>query len=93
MEFPPPDPFEPANRQIALECSMCQTRAEMEQGDIEEDVYSVNGDILRCCAECGTSTPWKKAEGEPLPAPPARLAKPIFNLPMFTPHRKHRSRI
>jgi len=57
MEFPPPDPFEPGSQKTALECSMCQTRVEMEQGDIEEDVYSVNGSILRHCAECGTSTP------------------------------------
>ena len=69
MEFPPPDPLAPASREIALECSMCQTRQEMEQGDIEEDVYSVNGNILRYCAECGTSTPWKKAEGEAFPTP------------------------
>jgi hypothetical protein len=68
MEFPP-DPFEPASQRIALECSLCQTREEMEQGDIEEDVYSVNGNILRYCAECGTSTPWKKASAEPTPAP------------------------
>ena len=88
MEFPPPDPFEPADRQIALECSMCQTRLEMEQGDIEEDVYSVNGNILRFCAECGTSTPWKKAEGEALPAPPARPTQPIFNLTVLTPQPK-----
>ncbi len=54
---------------------MCQTRVEMEQGDIEEDVYSVNGNILRYCEECGTSTPWKKAESEPSPPPaPAKMS-------------------
>jgi hypothetical protein len=84
MEFPPPDPFEPANQRIALECSMCQTRAEMEQGDIEEDVYSATGNILRHCAKCGTTTPWKKAEGEALPAQPPRPAKPNLNLPSLT---------
>jgi hypothetical protein len=84
MEFPPPDPFEPSSQQIALECSMCQTRVDMEQGDIEEDVYAVNGNILRFCAECGTSTPWKKAEGEVLPGSLARPAKPNFNTPSLT---------
>jgi PilZ domain len=88
MEFPPPDPFEPASQQIALECSMCQTRAEIEQGDIEEDVYSVTGNILRYCEECGTSTPWKKAEGEALPAPPAHAVKPNLNPPPLTPAPK-----
>jgi hypothetical protein len=85
MEFPPPDPFEPASQQIALECSMCQTRAEMEQGDIEEDVYSATGNILRYCAECGTSTPWKKATGEALSAPviaPAKLPSNLPSLPL-----------
>ena len=80
MEFPPPDPFEPVTQRIVLECSICQTRAEMEQGDIEEDVYSATGNILRHCAECGTSTPWKRAEGEARPVPPIAPAKPPPNL-------------
>ena len=85
MEFPPPDPFEPASQQIALECSMCQARMDIEQGDIEEDVYSVNGNILRYCDECGTSTPWKKVEGKILPGPLARPAKSNFITSSLTP--------
>jgi hypothetical protein len=85
MEFPPPDPFEPASQQIALECSLCQARMEIEQGDIEEDVYSVNGNILRYCDECGTSTPWKKVEGKILPGPLARPAKSNFITSSLTP--------
>jgi hypothetical protein len=84
MEFPPPDPFEPASQQIALECSMCQTRVDIEQGDIEDDVYAVNGNILRYCDECGTSTPWKKAEGEALPAPSLHPAKIVPKSPPFS---------
>lgn len=84
MEFPPPDPFEIASQQIALECSICQTRAEMEQGDIEEDVYSATGNILRLCPECGTSTPWKKATGEATPAPPVRSGNPILKSPLHS---------
>src|SRR5271157_1718705 len=90
MEFPPPDPFEPATQRIALECSMCQTRAEMEQGDIEEDVYSATGNILRHCAECGTSTPWKKAEGETPPLSPRAQPNQISTCLQSHPHRKHR---
>jgi hypothetical protein len=78
MEFPPSDPFEPASQRIALECSLCQARQEVEQGDIEEDVYSVNGNILRFCAECGTSTPWKKASAEPPPGPAVLPARPAL---------------
>jgi PilZ domain len=81
MKFPPPDPFEPASAQIALECSLCQARQEMEQGDIEEDVYSVNGNILRFCAECGTSTPWKKASVELPPVPTVLPAGTMFGSP------------
>jgi hypothetical protein len=68
MEFPPPDPFESAGSFIVLECGRCQARQNIEQHEIEEDVYSVNGNILRYCENCGTSTQWKKAEGEATPA-------------------------
>ena len=88
MDFPPPDPFESPSQQIALECSMCQTRVDIEPGDIEDDVYAVNGNILRFCAECGTSTPWKKAVGEALPAQPVRPAKSNLNLLPLTPAPK-----
>ncbi len=88
MEFPPPDPFEPASLRIGLECSLCQARAEIQQADIEEDVYAVNGNILRYCAECGTSTPWKKAEGEALPASTASAAKPSISLLTLAPPLK-----
>jgi hypothetical protein len=86
MKFPPPDPFEPSSPRIALECSLCQARQEIEQGDIEEDVYSVNGNILRHCAECGTSTPWKKASAEPPPAPAALPRKPTLGSADSRPH-------
>ena len=60
----------------------CAKRAQdVEQGDIEEDVYSATGNILRHCAECGTTTPWKKATGEALPVPAIALAKLPSNLP------------
>src|ERR1700676_5452192 len=45
-----------------------EARQNIEQHEIEEDVYSVNGNILRYCENCGTSTQWKKAEGEATPA-------------------------
>jgi hypothetical protein len=69
MEFPPPESFESAGVSVVLECSICQARQSIEQFEIEEDVYSVNGNVLRYCAECGASTPWKKAKGKSVPAP------------------------
>jgi PilZ domain len=68
MEFPAPESFESADAQMLLECSRCQARQTIEQHEIEEDVYSVNGYILRQCEQCGTSTPWKKAEARPASA-------------------------
>jgi hypothetical protein len=86
MEFPPPEAFESASLSVVLQCSLCQAREEIEQGDIEEDVYSVNGNILRFCAECGTSTPWKKAGAEPPPAPTVTPAGTMFGSPGPAPH-------
>lgn len=85
MEFPPPESLESASSFVVLECSLCQARQNIEQHEIEQDVYSVNGYILRHCAECGTSTPWKKAEGQVLPAPAAAPPKPSQVSPEFTP--------
>jgi hypothetical protein len=77
MEFPPPESFESTGSFIVLECSRCQARENVEQHEIEEDVYSVNEYILRQCAECGTSTPWKKSEGKVLSVgPPPSASKP-----------------
>jgi PilZ domain len=77
MEFPAPNPFEPGDNLMPLECSLCQTQHNVEQGAIEEDVYSVNGYILFYCWECGASTPWKKADGI-RPEAPAGTGKPSF---------------
>src|SRR6202040_516721 len=81
MEFPPPESFESASSSIVLECSLCQARQNIEQHEIEEDVYSVNANILRFCESCGTSTPWKKSSAEAILAPAANSAKPPSRLP------------
>lgn len=85
MEFPPPEPFEAVSRAISFECSFCQARENVEEDDIEADVYSVLGNVLRFCAACGTSTPWKKALGEAIPTPTANPAKPNSNSPSPPP--------
>lgn len=85
MEFPPPESFESASSSIVLECSLCQARQNIEQHEIEEDVYSVNGNILRFCEDCGTSTPWKKSEAGAVLAPVANSAKPPSRLPASAP--------
>jgi hypothetical protein len=69
VEFPPPESFEIVSPRIPLECSMCRARQNVEQHEIEEDVYSVNGNVLRYCARCGASTPWTKSPSEAAPVP------------------------
>ena len=85
MEFPPPEPFESANHSVSFECSFCEARQDVKQGDIEDDVYSVLGNILLFCPDCGISTPWKKAQGEPPPASAAKAAQLNFNAPPPSP--------
>jgi hypothetical protein len=94
MEFPSPDLFEPAGYSIVLACSFCHARQNVEQHEIEEDVYSVNGNILRYCEPCGASTPWKKAQGDSVSALAAKPRKPSADLPaassaVSAPSRKH----
>src|ERR1700722_5718749 len=76
MDFPPPESFESVGSSAVLECSLCQERQNVEQHEVEEDVYSVNGNILRFCENCGRSTPWKKVEGNVLSVRPAPSPKP-----------------
>jgi hypothetical protein len=81
MEFPEPESFESVSLQLLLECSLCEARQNIEQHEIEEDVYSVNGNILRFCEICGTSLRWQKAQDEgELAAVPAPT-KPSLGLP------------
>ena len=85
MEFPPPEPFEAVSLAISFECSFCQARQNVEEDDIEADVYSVLGNVLRFCTACGTSTPWKKSLSESVPAPASNATKPNFNSPSPSP--------
>jgi hypothetical protein len=90
MEFPPPESFESSSF-ILLECSLCQATRNVEQHEIEEDVYSVNGNILRFCEDCGSSTPWKKSAAEAVLAPGANPAKPPFRFSASSPASSSRA--
>jgi hypothetical protein len=92
MEFPPPEPFESPSSFLLLECSLCQARQNVEQHEIEEDVYSVNGNVLRFCEDCGLTTPWRKSAGEAVLSPAvlsssASLPQPNLNDPPAAPRR------
>ena len=85
MDFPEPESFEPGSPPMMLECSRCQARESIQQHEIEEDVYSVNGYLLRPCAVCGTATHWKKAESNSLPDPSSVSPKPAQTPSEFKP--------
>lgn len=65
MEFPRAEEAERPAEQVEFECGACQQRQKFAEGEIEEDVYNVNGFVLRFCEPCGTTTRWKKAERTP----------------------------
>lgn len=90
MEFPPPEAFGPAQPQLTFECGSCHSRQLVEHSEIEEDVYSVNRNVLRFCPACGTSTPWIKARAEAAPAE-ATQAQPV-STGSPDPHRVPRPR-
>jgi hypothetical protein len=91
MDFPEAESFEPDASQTLLECSLCQARETVQQHEIEDDVFAVNGYILRPCAACGTATPWKKAEGKALPPSAAAPPEPRRTPPDFRPGAAHPS--
>jgi len=85
MEFPEPESFESAGSFFALECSLCHALQNVEQHEIEQDVYNVNGNVLRFCTDCGSSTPWKKSAAEAALAPGPNPVKPPFGLLASSP--------
>ncbi|HKT48032.1 MAG TPA: PilZ domain-containing protein [Candidatus Acidoferrales bacterium] len=70
IEFPPPEESAPEPARIALQCSFCDQRDSLRQNEIEADVFAVSGFVLRHCATCGMSTPWKLAEPPDTPDSP-----------------------
>ena len=70
IEFPPPEEFAAEPARIALQCSFCDERDSLRQNDIEADVFAVSGFVLRYCATCGMSTPWKLADPPDNPVGP-----------------------
>jgi hypothetical protein len=62
LKYPPPQRFRDAD--VAMECSICQTRDAVDQTEVEADVYVLASCILRFCPRCGTSTEWRRANGD-----------------------------
>ncbi len=85
LKFPPP-PGWPGGVNVDLECSSCQTRDTVDQTEVEADVYTLAGYILRFCPRCGTSTEWRKSAASTGTPPtvvhaPAATSRPVASKP------------
>jgi hypothetical protein len=74
IEFPPPTEAERLARRTFLECSSCKGREQVDQTELESDVFTINKSIMRYCKRCGSSTLWREASG---PAPLASKSTPL----------------
>lgn len=84
IDFPPPESYEDNVSASAFECSICGACRDLAQGGIEEDVYSINGNVLLYCEDCGTSTPWIKASTDQ-PIFPRKIAVVPPRVPFAIP--------
>ena len=77
LKFPPPQAW---NVEVdgPMQCESCKRCEVVDQSEVEADVYSLSGSILRYCIYCGTPTVWRRApEGIAMPAAKLRQAVEI----------------
>jgi hypothetical protein len=90
IDFPAPTESEKAAGRKILECSSCKGRENVDQSDVEADVFAINQSVIRYCQRCGSSTIWKAPSGnvepsddllgpgsEPAAPAPSLVAAPI----------------
>jgi hypothetical protein len=65
VEFPSLTESDKLANRALLECSSCKRREAVDHSDLEGDVFAINEGIVRFCKNCGSSTFWKKAPGDP----------------------------
>ncbi|HVS86713.1 MAG TPA: PilZ domain-containing protein [Candidatus Acidoferrum sp.] len=65
VEFPSLTESERLANRALVECSSCKRREAVDHSDLEGDVFAINEGIVRFCKQCGSSTFWKKASGDP----------------------------
>jgi hypothetical protein len=64
IEFPPPETFYTVPL-VWLECSTCHQRRQVEQSEVETDVFLATDEVFRSCEHCGLTTSWHKASDQP----------------------------
>jgi hypothetical protein len=62
-EFPPLTTSEKQASRAFLKCSSCQATEAVYLTDLEMDVLTINGGLLRGCKHCRLSTIWRRTDG------------------------------
>jgi hypothetical protein len=68
IDFPPVSPLEKEMGLLSLACHSCGTLEEIGDSGIEADICATGDGVIRFCRKCGTSTLWKPAQLQNLPA-------------------------
>jgi hypothetical protein len=85
VDFPPLSPAEMELGLLSLVCNSCQALEKIDDTGIEADICATGEGVLRFCKRCGSSTLWKPAQPQTLPAvspeslsPAAGAQMPLF---------------
>ena len=68
FDFPPLSSAEIERGLLSLVCSSCKLLEKIEDTGIEADICATGEGVLRFCKRCGTTTFWRLAQPETLPA-------------------------
>lgn len=63
MEFPQAPASGEQPSVLLLECGSCGEQMEVANGEFEYDICQIHGGLTRHCAQCGTLTVWRRADG------------------------------
>lgn len=88
IDFPPLSSAEMERGLLSLVCNSCNTLEKIDETEIEADICSTGGGVLRFCPSCGTATFWKPAQPHTLPAvtpdsPPPATDAADAQMPLF----------
>jgi hypothetical protein len=64
LEFPQAPVSGRQPRVLPLECGSCGERIAVANGEFEYDISQIHGGLTRHCAQCGTLTVWRRADGK-----------------------------
>ena len=68
IDFPPMSSAEMERGLLSLVCNSCKSLEKIDDTGIEADIFATSDGVLRFCKHCGTTTLWKPAQPQTLPA-------------------------